>query len=818
MTAPTTTAELTRPPGRRLPIDPTTIPAEISLLDWRMYDPGAWPYVVPRVLPVGLVLVIGRPGVAKTTLSDQFEHCLAARVPVAGWAPDEPGRVLAIDFEGGPHLAIDRSARIAEPGSLPTDETGDPDRRIMLHTAWPGDTWTERVAELDKRLRDAQHDGCPFSLVRVDTMRAFIGPVPQGMNTAQYESDCLQRLNRLAVELSVCVLMIHHPNKAGEVSGSVAIEGSCTAVYRIDRKPGETDGRLVCLKNRVGQELSWPMLYDRESGTWFISDQITDAQAANSGVRRAVLDWLVEHGPSTGPAVRAGLAGVTTDATLKNAITRLAADGWLMRDREGVWSVAGQDTGRCEVCGQAMTIVQTGQTTHPNCASPPPPRRVVVWGQDEDGRSFSGYDEAGQPIAVEDNGGELADVIPLPTPPAETEEFATAVANPEPIGVEDQADDDTGPCGVCGIVRTPEDPHSGCEKPAPDAPRWPGLRILCETLKASRLRPVTYIATEGDARGQGPGRQHRGMAQWQAADQASTCEHRWRFPGLLDTFGPDRLVIAFDRGQSYPAAASAVPLAPGLLEPHGPLDCDPRELGKPNPNRKTGREGLAGIVRVIVPAWDHPGIGHPLGARAVPGQAMLISTASLEGLWNLHRLGLIEAPKVTESWLGGRATGVLEPFANRVRAARDQYRDDAAMTAAVKLGSSIALRKIHPKAAASPLWRPDWRAGYVGEAAFRLFAAALRAALEGDVCCSLGTVDQACFLLPEDTDPDGWAPHGYKLGKGWGEVKPVAVEVRADLAGVSGIDPARITPAGRGGKWVSVAGPVPLGVWVMSRA
>lgn len=41
MTAPT----LTPPPGQLIPVDPRSIPPVISLLDWRKFDPGDWPYV-----------------------------------------------------------------------------------------------------------------------------------------------------------------------------------------------------------------------------------------------------------------------------------------------------------------------------------------------------------------------------------------------------------------------------------------------------------------------------------------------------------------------------------------------------------------------------------------------------------------------------------------------------------------------------------------------------------------------------------------------------------------------------------------------------
>ena len=54
--------------------------------------------MIPEVLPVGLVLIFGRPGVAKTTLSAQLEHAVAAGVKIAGYAPEDPGRCLIAAF------------------------------------------------------------------------------------------------------------------------------------------------------------------------------------------------------------------------------------------------------------------------------------------------------------------------------------------------------------------------------------------------------------------------------------------------------------------------------------------------------------------------------------------------------------------------------------------------------------------------------------------------------------------------------------------------------------------------------------------------
>jgi hypothetical protein len=810
-------SEPTPPPGQRIPVDPLSLPSEMSLLDFRRQDPGEHPYVIPEVLPVGLALIFGRPGVAKTTLSAQLEHTIAAGVKVAGYAPEDPGRCLIIDFEGGSLLAISQSIRITPFGSLPTDASGDPDDRIMYHSQWPGTTFAERADALEKQLRDAADR--PYQLVRIDTLRAFMGSPPLGMNTAQWDSDCLTRLNALAREMRCCILMIHHPNKSGEVSGSVAIEGSVTAAYRLERKPGQDgpvhEGILRCTKNRVGPERSWPMDYDVASGIWQFSDRITAGQAAHTGVQRAVIDYLIAHGPATGPEIRAALTGIK-DAVLKNAMTRLGRDGWVARAADGIWSLtsyaaatsplapaapgdstreagrfgwepgsageaAQEGLGECAVCHGPMEVLEPEQIAHPNC--------------DPDGTISTRL--ARQAAAVQP-------------------ELAIA-AEARPAGDDqDQAEDAAAACQVCGELPTPADPHADCVPPRPGSPRWDSFGAMRDALARSRMKPIGWIPKAGDPRAEG--KQNRDMPQWQAAIKANwgvEAGFAWARPGLLEEFGPDRLIIPFDRSGSFTAAASSTPLAAHLLTDSGPLDADPRELGKIDP--QTGKPtGLAGVAEVIVPAWDHPEMPHPLGRRraARTGEPMWVATGELENLWKLHRQGLIARPEVIASYTGRRTTALLDPFSAAVRDARRKHAGDPEMLAAVKRSASIALRALYPIAAKSPWWRPDWRTADVAEAMIRLHAVAWRAVQAGEVLAGIGSTDAIAFVLPEGADPAAWVPHGYKLGTDPGMIHPGRIRVRADRADLSSLGPAQITEAGSPG-YVWVAGPVPLHVWMM---
>lgn len=798
------------PAGQRIPVDPLQLPADISLLDARRYDPGDWPHIVPGLLPVGLAIVFGRPGVAKTTLSAQLEHCIAAGLPVAGYAPEAPGRCLVIDYEGGPAMAIQQSLRITPFGSLPTDTAGDRDDMISVRTAWPGETFAERLAELEKALLDAAHEGRPYRLVRIDTMRAFQGgpPIP-GMNAYQWDAECLIKVNKLARDMQCAIVMIHHPNKSGELSGSVGIDGSVTVVYKLERQAGETEGLLRCTKNRVDREVSFALEFDRDSGTWSFSDEITAAQAASTGVKRRIIDWLTEHGPAAGPEIRAGLGPDVRERTARDMMTRLAADGWITRAADGTWMLvpppgqAPQDHPAAPAAAPAGSgpVAHEPGTPSPQPAGTPGPRPDHP-GQGTARRWPVGTCAAcGTPMAILTEGQTLHPMCepdePAPEPPA--------AARDEPYVTPDDAATDPWEagwtCQVCGEPVTGADTHPDCQDSSheSEAPRvrWGGMQAMRDSIGTSRMKPIPWIPPAGDPRAK-EGMQTRDLPQWQAAQQVSTGAFAWRHPGIDDLDG-DALVITIDRNMSYPSACSSVPVAPNVLRKVR-LTGDPKEAG------------LAGIARVIVPEWPDTRLPHPLGRDAVPGEPLVIPSGSLEELWALHRDGLIGEPVVTGAFTGRRNTSLFEPFYKAVTGARKEHAGDPAMTAAIKLHSSIAVRLLWPKSAKSPFWRPDWYGALVGQAMIRHWIRARQAVDDGAVLIGLGSVDEAAFLVPAGEEPAAWLPGRYEAGTGPGKVKHKPVTVPRDTPGLDKIDPARISPA-PDPRRVLVAGPIPLKIW-----
>ncbi|MFJ6776277.1 hypothetical protein ACIQOV_35865, partial [Kitasatospora sp. NPDC091257] len=70
------------------------------------------------------------------------------------------------------------------------------------------------------------------------------------------------------------------------------------------------------------------------------------------------------------------------------------------------------------------------------------------------------------------------------------------------------------------------------------------------------------------------------------------------------------------------------------------------------------------------PAWEHPQLPDPIGNRH-EGGPVLLDEATVRLLIRCHKLGLAEAPHITEAWTSGASEGLLEKFRRVLTQARE---------------------------------------------------------------------------------------------------------------------------------------------------
>ncbi|MEV7941835.1 hypothetical protein AB0O82_37680 [Kitasatospora sp. NPDC088264] len=109
------------------------------------------------------------------------------------------------------------------------------------------------------------------------------------------------------------------------------------------------------------------------------------------------------------------------------------------------------------------------------------------------------------------------------------------------------------------------------------------------------------------------------------------------------------------------------------------------------------------------PAWEHPHLPDPIGNRHEAGP-VLLDEATMRLLIRCHKLGLADAPHITEAWTSGATEGMLEKFRRILTIAREN---------AIRDGDQVTekyIKAIYAKFASTigestynrDIRRPDW--------------------------------------------------------------------------------------------------------------
>lgn len=491
-------------------IDPLNLPRSFTITQARGADLGEHPRLLDGFLYAGLTVLFSEPGLGKSMLTGAVEEHLAFGRPFGPWIPEHAYRCLVLDFEGDMRLASERSLANTPWGLLPSDHGRPVPADIEYETEFPGDGFFGRLGALEQRLEAAARQGQPYAYVRIDTMRLFLGSKPHGVNAYEWDAQCIGRLNRLALHYRVALVMVHHTNKAGEVSGSTGVAGSAVVVAQLKRNPDNDDECLLLShKVRVDAPFRYPVVMD-DRGRWEFTEDITPTQAMLGGTKRALVDLLTSRGPKIMADIRATLPDLNQN-TVKTALRRLQAEN-IVCYRRGMWQLT-QNTLRehpkCVICGTQMEVYERGQTMHPTCHPDPREREVI--------RTWLG----------------------TPKVPAPADGEAPAGRN-EPEEWEQEEED----------------------QEHPEAQKYPAIAQMKASIAVSRMHPLSNVK-----------KVERDNAPWTLVTEKMDGHFRTRsWTGRMPE--GIQYVALFDRNGSYPSAMSSTPLAPNALKRTGALGTD----------------------------------------------------------------------------------------------------------------------------------------------------------------------------------------------------------------------------------------------------
>jgi DNA-binding transcriptional ArsR family regulator len=236
----------------------------------------------------GLTMFIARPKAGKSWLTLQLAICVAGGRPVDGIQAAECGPVLYLALEEPRARTMARLRKIAPPG----------DWAANLHFVYDllplMDGGAEQLAALTTKLGPR--------LVVVDTLTAIIkggGKRESDVFRSQYAE--VSQLRRLAEELKIAIIVVHHVRKGisdgaiESIAGTGGIAAAIDTVWALKRKP-EGEATLDVLGREI-EERTLALRFEHEPFGWRVLGD--DAIQLLNGERREVLTLLREEGGLT---------------------------------------------------------------------------------------------------------------------------------------------------------------------------------------------------------------------------------------------------------------------------------------------------------------------------------------------------------------------------------------------------------------------------------------------------------------------------------------------------------------------------------------
>lgn len=301
--------------GRAIALPPIKSAADLLAQE---FTPIRW--LIPGLLPEGLMLLAARPKVGKSWLALDVAIATATGGSVLGRRV-ERGDVLYLALEDSDRRMHARLSKLGATGA----GLGD----LQYATEWP--RGADGAAAIHAWVKS--HPNARLVVIDVFTkLRA----ATEGRETA-YSTDYTDvSMLKPPADRPVSILLVHHTRKAesddpiDSISGTLGIGGAADGAWVLKRARGEGEAELHLIGRDLEEEGAFAVRFDRESCRW---QWVGEAwQVRISGERRQVLDVLAEG--AARPAEIAKRIG-KSDSAVRYLLHVMVRDGHVDRGIDG---------------------------------------------------------------------------------------------------------------------------------------------------------------------------------------------------------------------------------------------------------------------------------------------------------------------------------------------------------------------------------------------------------------------------------------------------------------------------------------------------
>jgi hypothetical protein len=291
-------------------------------------------YVLPRYVPEGVTLLIGRPKIGKSWLALDLAVACASNRAVLGSLKPLHGDVLYLALEDSKRRLQRRLDKLSSPFS-----TAWPERLTFAPTGG----WRRG----DQGGLEDIEAWCASKpqpvLVVIDTLARFRKPADSKQQPYTADTEAIASLQKIALKYSIAILVLHHDRKAAAddpfdtVSGTLGLTGAADTILILKRQLN--GGVVLHARGRDIEESDTAVQFEKATCRWSILGEAS--QVLQSAQRQGVIAALTE---AEGPL---SVTDIMAEAKLnRNAadvlLGRMAKNGEIARLKRGKYSLPDQ--------------------------------------------------------------------------------------------------------------------------------------------------------------------------------------------------------------------------------------------------------------------------------------------------------------------------------------------------------------------------------------------------------------------------------------------------------------------------------------------
>lgn len=298
--------------------------------------PISW--IVPEMLPKGLVIFAGPPKAGKSWLGLHMavETALGGRFLSDRDITQRP--VLCIALE-------DSESRLQDRLSIVLGGRKPPDTLRFLTYLPPLDK-----GGFDRLVERLEVEPKP-ELVIIDTFGRIAPTAKRGSNPYLDDYVNIGRLQRLAIEKDICLVLIHHLRKSApgadpddvvsEVSGTTGITAAPDTIWVLRALP--RCGLELRMTGRDIEQQEFGIAASHDTGFWSITGKVEDHLRDVSPERADIIRILTESVSPLGPEEIAGRCD-SNSAAVRKLLRKMKEDGQVLQPKTGQYTVHNSHT------------------------------------------------------------------------------------------------------------------------------------------------------------------------------------------------------------------------------------------------------------------------------------------------------------------------------------------------------------------------------------------------------------------------------------------------------------------------------------------